>query len=71
MLLWADTDKSRTDWIDAFEYIRTEFEVESGKKIEDMLKPTSKNDFTVNLSKSLIPYSPDNIEKVRGAMIQH
>ena len=71
MLLWADTDKSRTDWIDAFEYIRTEFEVESGKKIEDMLKPTSKNDFTVNLSKSLIAYSPDNIEKVRGAMIQH
>ena len=71
MLLWADTDKSRTDWIDAFEYIRTEFEVESGKKIEDMLKPTSKNDFTVNLSKSLIPYSTDNIEKVRGAMIQH
>ena len=39
MLLWADSEKSRDDWVDAFEYIRTEFEMEEGKTIEDMLVP--------------------------------
>lgn len=58
MVLWADTEMNRDDWIDAFEYIRTDFKVPEGKTIEDLVVPLKRNDFVVSFSKSMIDYDP-------------
>ena len=53
MVLWADSERNRDDWVDAFDYILTEFEVAPGKTIDDMMSPSPRNSFVVALTKSL------------------
>ena len=53
MVLWANSERNRNDWVDAFDYILTEFEVPPGKTIDDMMEANLNNSFCVALSKSL------------------
>ena len=55
MVLWADSKKNLNEWIDAFEYILTDFRqiAPSQGSVFDMLQPQTKNSFVVSLAKSL------------------
>ena len=65
MVLWADSQRSRNDWIDAFEYILTDFKLADGfQTVFDMLKPQSKNSFVVAMAKSLQEYEVEEEKKV-------
>lgn len=63
MLFWAETEKSRSDWIDAFEYVKADFAVPAGKTIDDLVVPLTHNEFVVAFSKALSDYDPDAKEQ--------
>ena len=53
MLLWAQNDEIRQEWIDAFNYIKVTINSEQQEEIEERLKPTRSNFFSVILYKCL------------------